>query len=126
MLRYRFLGVRQHGDVTVVCFGEQWILDNSTVDKIHDELNSVVHLPECRNLLLNLAGVTFVASRMLGKLLVLQRTLASQGGRLKLCEVEPQVQEVFAQTKLNQIIDIHGVEADALKAFGTTDLQGQS
>jgi anti-sigma B factor antagonist len=118
MFRYHHLGVREHSGVLVVSFGDQWILDRSTVNTIHDELYSVAKRIDCCHLLLNFAGVTFLPSLMFAKLLTLQGIMAARGGELKLCEVEPAARRVFAETKLNRIIDIQDTEADALQTFG--------
>lgn len=89
MFRYHHLGVREHSGVMVVNFGDQWILDKSTVNMIHDELYSVANLTDCCDLLLNFAGVTILTRLMCEKLLKLQQIMAAKGGELKLCEVDP-------------------------------------
>jgi stage II sporulation protein AA (anti-sigma F factor antagonist) len=114
---YRHLGVWKHGDVTVVRFGEHRILDELAVKKIGDELNGVADRADCRNLVLHFASVVGLSSLMLGKLLMLEQKMASKGGKLTLCEIEPEVQEVFASTKLNHILDIRESEDDAIRAF---------
>jgi stage II sporulation protein AA (anti-sigma F factor antagonist) len=115
---YHHLGAWKHGEVIVVRFGERRILDELAVKRISDELNGVADRADCHNLVLNFASVVAVSSLMLGKLLMLQQKMASKGGRLTLCEIEPEVQEVFAATKLSQTIDIRESEDDAIRAFG--------
>ena len=123
---YRHLGAWKHGDVTVVRFGEHRILDELAVKQIGDELNEIADQVDCRNLLLNFASVAGLSSAMLGKLLMLQQKMASKGGRLTLCEIEPEVQEVFTTTKLNHILDIRESEDDAIKAFASDTHPGSA
>jgi len=118
---YHQLGVWKHGDVIVVRFGEHQILDELTVKKIGDELYHVADRPDCCHLLLDFASVVGLSSLMVGKLLMLQRKMESKGGKLKLCEVGPELQEVVTSTKLDQVFDIWDSEQDALKAFGPPD-----
>ena len=104
--------------MTVVSFADQWILDNATVNAVRDELYAVANRPGCCHLLLNLAGVSSLSMQMLGKLPKLQRIMASKGGELKLCDVEPEALGVLAETRLSRVIDVQETEADALKTFG--------
>ena len=123
---YRHLGAWKHGDVTVVRFGEHRILDELAVKQIGDELNEIADHMDCHNLVLNFASVVGLSSVMLGKLLMLQRKMALKGGKLKLCEIEPEVQEVFVTTKLNHILDIRESEDDAIKAFASDTHPGSA
>lgn len=123
---YRHLGVWKHGDVTVVRFGEHRILDELAVKQIGDELNKIADHVDCRNLVLNFASVVGLSSVMLGKLLMLQRKMALKGGKLKLCEIEPEIQEVFATTKLNHILDIRESEDEAIRAFASDTHPGSA
>ena len=58
-----------------------------------------------------------MAERKGVKLLMLGKEMESKGGKLILCEIGPEIQEVFATTKLNRIFDIRESEADALEEF---------
>jgi anti-anti-sigma factor len=117
MYAYRHLGVWKHGDVLSVRFGEHRILDEATVRMLGDELYAVADRPDCHNLLLNFASVVALSSLMVGKLLMLQRKMESKGGKLKLCELGPELQDLVSGTKLDQIFDIWEGEQDALRAF---------
>ena len=116
---YRHLGAWRQGNVTVVRFGEHRILDELAVKTIGDELNEIADHKDCRNLVLNFASVVGLSSLMLGKLLMLQKKMASKPGTLTLCEIEPEVQEVFAVTKLSHILDIRESEDDAIRTFAS-------
>jgi anti-sigma B factor antagonist len=117
---YHQLAVWKHGNVMAVRFGEHRILDELAVRNIGDELYAVAERADCPNVVLNFVGVVGVSSLMIGRLLLLQRRIISRGGKLKLCEIGPDLQEVVSSTKLDQIFDIWDTEQDALAAFGKT------
>ena len=114
---YRHLGVWRQGEVVVVRFGEHRILDERTVDIIGDELYAVAEQEDCRNLLLNFSSVDRLSTVMLGKLLMVNKKMEAKGGKLKLCSIGPEIRQVFDTTKLDRILDVHGSEAEGLRAF---------
>ena len=70
-----------------------------------------------RKVLLELSDVTFLSSSGLRALLLLRKELLAHGGELRLCGLQPQVQEVFALTGFTQVFTIHTSRAEALDAF---------
>ncbi len=112
-----FLGLRKQGDVIVVRFGEHKILDEATVKKFGDELFYVAERPDCTNLLLNFTGVIGLCSAMLGMMLMLRKKMSEKPGKLKLCQVGPEITDTFRATKLGQLFEILGSEQQALRAF---------
>jgi anti-anti-sigma factor len=113
---YHHLGVWTHGDTTVVRFGDHRILDELAVKKISDELFGVAAGLKCHHLIVDFTGVYALSTLMLGKLLMLRKLMAAKGGRLILCEIAPEVECVFVETKLTQILEIMDTEADARDA----------
>ena len=113
----RFLGLRKQGDVLVIRFGEHRILDELTIKKFGDDLFHVADRPDCDNLLLNFTGVVGLSSAMLGVMLMLRKKMSQKSGTLKLCQVGPEIMDVFHATKLGQLFDILGTEQQGVKAF---------
>ena len=85
--------------------------------ELGDELFGLVEMDNRKSLLLNFSRVEFLSSAALNKLILLDRSVKKHGGRLKLCSLRPEIQEVFVITRLNQMFDIYDEEADALRAF---------
>ena len=112
-----FLGLRKQGPAIVIRFGEHRILDELTVKKFGDELFHVADRPDCLNLLLNFTGVVGLSSTMLGIMLMLRKKMSMKPGKLKLCQVGPEIMDVFHATKLGQLFEILDTEQQALKAF---------
>jgi anti-sigma B factor antagonist len=115
--RRRRLEVEQIGDVTVVNFVDRKILDEQNIQIIGDQLFSLVDEEGHRKLLLNFGNVEYLSSAALGKLITLNRKLQGAGGRLILCNIDPQIYEVFEITKLDKFFKIEKEEQTALQAF---------
>jgi len=117
MPQYRRIGVTTNGDVTVVSFNDKKILDEASIQELGTELFGLVEQQQVKSLLLNFANVEFLSSAALGKLITLDRKVKASRGRLKMCNIRPEIFEVFQITKLNKVFDIRKDEADAVKAF---------
>ena len=112
-----YLGLRRLGGLIVIRFGEHRILDELTVKKFGEELFQVADRPDCQHLLLNFTGVVGLSSTMLGIMLMLRKKMGQKSGKLKLCQVGPEIMDVFRATKLGQLFEILDNEQQALKAF---------
>jgi anti-sigma B factor antagonist len=115
--RRRRLEVEDIGDVTVVNFTDRKILDEQNIQIIGEQLFSLVDELGRRKLLLNFGNVEYMSSAALGKLITLNKKVQSAGGRLILCNIDPQIREVFEITKLDKLFDIRNEEQEALQLF---------
>jgi len=115
--RRRRLEVEQIGDVTVVNFIDRKILDEQNIQIIGEQLFGLVDEEGCRKLLLNFGNVEFLSSAALGKLITLNKKIQAAKGRLILCNIDPQIHEVFEITKLDKFFNIQKEEQTALQAF---------
>src|SRR6516225_8103622 len=115
--RRRRLEVEHIGDVTVVNFVDRKILDEQNIQVIGDQLFSLVEQDGLRKLLLNFGNVEYLSSAALGKLITLNKKLQAAGGRLILCNIDPQIYEVFEITRLDKFFNIQKEEQAALQAF---------
>jgi anti-sigma B factor antagonist len=112
-----YLGLRKQGGVIVIRFGEHRILNELTIKKFGEELLYVADRPDCQNLLLNFTGVVGLSSAMLGIMLMLRKKMAQKSGKLRLCQVGPEIMDVFHATKLGQLFEILDNEQEGVKAF---------
>lgn len=117
MTEFRRLEVNQVGDVTVVHFRDQKIIEDLGIQELGQELFTLVEVENRKKLVLNFCSVDFLSSAALGKLITLEKKLKNRGGTLKLCGIRPEIYEVFAITRLNRLFDIKQEEADAIAAF---------
>ena len=71
-----------------------------------------------RNILIDLAPVTYVDSATIGCLMDLYRQVTSAGGHLKLSGVQTRVETMLTMTGAQNFIQIHADEPSAVKSFG--------
>ncbi len=115
--RRRRLEVEPIGDVTVVNFVDRKILDEQNIQIIGEQLFSLVDEEGCKKMLLNFGNVEYLSSAALGKLITLNKKLQNAKGKLILCNIDPQIHEVFEITKLDRFFKIIKDEQAALQAF---------
>lgn len=114
---FRRLAVEDVGDVTVVRFRDQKIIEDVNIQELGKELFRLIEELGVDKLLVNFGSVDFVSSAALGKYITLDKKVKARGKTLKLSNIRPEIYEVFAITKLNRLFDIKDDEADALAAF---------
>jgi len=116
--RTQRLVLENNGDVTIVGFVDRRILDEANIQIIADQLFGLVDDQGRRKLILNFHNVEYLSSAALGKLITLHKKLVTVKGKLVLCNISPQIFEVFAITKLDKIFAIQKELPDALGVFG--------
>lgn len=104
-------------DVTVVRFSDGKILDATNIEELGAQLFSLVEKENRRKLLLNFQNVEFLSSAALNKLIILDKKTKGVGGKLKLCNLRPEILEVFVITRLNQLFEIADDEESSLGSF---------
>jgi anti-sigma B factor antagonist len=71
-----------------------------------------------REILIDLAPVTYVDSATIGCMMDLYRQVTSAGGHLKLSGVQKRVETMLSMTGAQNFIEIHADEPSAVKSFG--------
>ncbi len=117
MATHNRIDVSKLGDVTVVKFLDRKILDEANIQELGGELFGLVEQDNRKAILLSFEGVEFLSSAALGKLITLDRKVKTHKGRLKLCDIRPEILEVFQITKLNKVFDIRKDQSEAISAF---------
>jgi serine/threonine-protein kinase RsbW len=70
-----------------------------------------------RQILIDMAHVTFLSSSGMRALLLVRKELLAHNGELRLCSMQPQVYEVFTLTGFTQVFALHPTREEALAAF---------
>src|SRR5262249_55082070 len=71
-----------------------------------------------RDILIDLASVTYMDSATIGCLMDLYRQTHAAGGQLKLAGVQKRVETMLKMTGAQNFIEIHPDEPSAVKSFG--------
>lgn len=111
------LDVSDVGEVAVIKFVDRRILDAANIEELGDELFGLVENDGKKQLLLNFTGVEFLSSAALNKLIILDKKVKSNGGKLVLSDMRQEIKEVFAITRLDQLFTISDSEAAGLAEF---------
>jgi anti-sigma B factor antagonist len=105
------------GGVTLVNFVDRKILDAANIQELGEELFNLVEHDGHKNVLLDFSNVEFLSSAALNKLIILDKKVKSKSGQLKLCNLMPEIREVFVITRLNQLFEIEDTKDSALATF---------
>ncbi len=111
---YQGMTVEQVGDATVVRFTVPEIVDEKTANLLGEQLFELVEKRGRRRLVLNFSRVRLMVSTMMAKLLGLRRKMDAVGGRVALCETNPELSEVLEALRFGQLFGIYDQEAKAL------------
>ena len=117
MAERRRLEVNDVGDISVVHFRDQKIIEDLGIQELGQELFNLVEVENRMKLVLNFSAVDFLSSAALGKLITLDKKVKAKKGALRLCNIRPEIYEVFAITRLDRLFQIKDDEADALASF---------
>jgi len=117
MTVYRRIETCQERGITVVTFIERKILEAAHILELGEELLQLVEKDENKDLLLDFSSVEFLSSAALNKLIILDKKVKSKSGQLKLCNMMPEIREVFVITRLNQLFDIVDTREQAMDGF---------
>ncbi len=76
-------------------------------------------------MVINFSKIKFLSSAVLGKLISLNKKIASKKGRLAFCNINPDIMQVFKITRLDKLIPICDDEDEAVKGVMKPGLFGK-
>ena len=109
------LSSRQVGDVTVVDVAGRITLGEGA-STLRDTVRTLASGGK-KNILLNLAEVSYIDSSGIGELVFGFTSVAGQGGSLKLVNLTKRVQDLLQITKLYTVFEVFADEAAAVRSF---------
>lgn len=111
------LNVTTEGDVSIVQFTDQKLLDEMSIMRIGEQLNVLVVEAKQPKVVLDFTNVGHMSSSALGMLITLHKRIRERDGHLRLACIQPTIYEVFVITRLNEIFQICQTRQDALESF---------
>jgi anti-sigma B factor antagonist len=69
------------------------------------------------NILLNLQGVTHIDSSGIGEMVGVYTTMTRKGGKMKLVNLTPKINDILQVTQLITVFDVFDSESEALGSF---------
>jgi anti-sigma B factor antagonist len=108
---------RDSGAVTVLDLSGR-ITMGEDGNLLKDKLQSLLHQGK-KNILFNLAQVSYVDSAGLGAIVSAYTTVTREGGSLKLANVTKKLQDLLSITKLLTVFETFDSEGEALRSYKT-------
>lgn len=110
--------VRHAGSVAIVDLDGKITLGENT-GILRDELKSLLS-QGTKDIILNMANVSYVDSAGLGELVGAYTTATNQGGAVKLLHLQTKMKDLMQITKLHTIFPAFEDEKTAIASFGAT------
>jgi anti-sigma B factor antagonist len=85
-------------------------------EPVKEDMKSLFNKPDTK-LILNLEGIRFIDSSGFGVFLSILKTANNNHGQFKLCNIEPEVMELFRLLQLHNVFEIHSNLEDCVKSF---------
>lgn len=95
-----YLKLSTDGDLVVVSFTVPQLNEEENIEQLGRELFALVEQFGCRKVVVSLRGVDYITSSAIGKLITLHRKLHRNDGRLVLCDVAGEVENILKTSKL--------------------------
>ena len=109
------------GEIHIISIDEVRLVDGAALDQCYREIVEVLDKTDESCVLLHFGRVTFMSSAALGMLIRLTKRCKEYKIALKLCDIAPDIRQVFKITGLEKIFDIRKDVAQAMEAFKKSD-----
>ena len=114
-----YIDQRRNADVTILDLKGRLRVGGNAV-ALHRSIRALV-LEKKTQIILNLAGVTFIDSCGLGELVASQVSVENKNGEIKLIGLTEQLRELLSATRLLTVFDSYANEAEAIQSFADRD-----
>ena len=108
------IDIRESAGVQILAF--EGNLDTNTSPEAEAKINELID-GGASKLLVNFEQLNFISSAGLRVLLATAKKLGPAGGTLRICALNPTVQEVLDISGFGTILSVTGTEEEALAAF---------
>ena len=105
------------GEIRIIFIDAVRLVDTATIEQCYREIVETLDKTEESNVLLHFGRVAFLSSSALGMLVRLKKKCKEYEISLRLCNIAPEIFEVFKITSLDKVFDVHADADDALNAF---------
>ena len=95
-----FFCVAPSEDVVVLTVKVPQLTEEENLDELEQEFVALIEKYGARKIVLELSSVRYVTSSAIGKIISLHRRLVRQAGRLVICGLQPDVQEILNTSHL--------------------------
>jgi anti-sigma B factor antagonist len=105
------------GEIRIIFVDVPRLVDQAAIDQCYREIVDLLGKTEEKFLLVHFGRVGFMSSAALGMLVRLHKKCKEYKISLKLCNISPEIREVFKITGLDKVFSIHADPAEAIAAL---------
>jgi anti-sigma B factor antagonist len=114
-----YIDQRRNADVTILDLKGRLRVGGNAV-ALHRSIRTLI-LEKNTQIILNLAGVTFIDSCGLGEMVASQVSVENKAGEIKLIGLTDQLRELLRVTRLLAVFNTYASEAEAIQSFANRD-----
>ena len=103
--------------VNVVTMRLPELIDPLEFDRINEMMLALLDGKAAGKWVLDLAGVNYIGSAMLGLFVNIRQRVKKAGGTLVLCNMSPRLLEIFHTCSMERLFTINRTRADAMKTM---------
>ncbi len=103
-------------DIIVVRFDNVNRFNALIAEPVKEQLKQYFNKPKTK-LILNLENIDFVDSTGFGVFLSIMKTANNNYGFFKICNINPEVMELFKLLQLHNVFEIYGTLEDCVESF---------
>ncbi|MHC4476506.1 MAG: STAS domain-containing protein [Planctomycetota bacterium] len=100
------ISVEYTENAAIVTLTDERILEEEDIRALSESVMSVIEQADHVNLVIDFRNVRFLSSSALGLLIKVSKKIYENDGQLRLCNINPKIQEIFKITRLTKIFDI--------------------
>ena len=105
---------RENIEVSIVQLNGE--LDNDSSEQLRLSVENLINGGKT-NIILDFQNLSYSNSAGLRELIALYKLAMAKGGSLKLCSLQPQLEDLFSFTNLKKVFEIYPNEEEALNSF---------
>ena len=103
-------------DIVVVRFDNINRFNALIAEPVKEQLKGYFNKPNTK-LVLNLEGINFIDSTGFGVFLSIMKTANNNYGYFKICNINPEVMELFKLLQLHNVFEIYNTLEDCIKSY---------
>lgn len=112
-----FFQLSAQGDAHVISLRLPVALDNNDFDQLNEQLLSAFDAHAGGRWVLDVSGVAYMGSAVLGLLVNIRQRALQSGGQLVLCGLSPGLLRIFRTCCMERLFEIRRNREDAIKTF---------
>jgi len=115
------INVKYTDNASIVTFTDERILEENDIRALQKSIMPVIEQARQINLILDFRNVRFLSSAVLGLLIRISKKVYEHDSRLRLCNINPKIYEIFKITRLTRIFDIYPDTDSAIESLSKAD-----